>query len=41
MQAFLISCAVAVVVAFGAVFALDALQKPSSTAYTAPSSVRL
>ncbi|MEX0590312.1 MAG: hypothetical protein WD207_04430 [Xanthobacteraceae bacterium] len=41
MKVFLASCAVAIVLAVGAVFVLNGLQTPASVAFTAPSSVRL
>lgn len=41
MKVFLISCAVAVIVAVGAVYALDGIQRPADAAYTSKSGVRL
>lgn len=41
MKAFLISCAVAIIVAVGAVYTLDAYQTPADTAFTSPTGVRL
>ena len=41
MKAFLASCAVAIVVAVGAVYALDAYQKPAETAFKSSTGVRL
>jgi hypothetical protein len=41
MKAFLVSCAVAIVVAIGAVYALDAYQQPADVTFTSSTGVRL
>jgi hypothetical protein len=41
MKVFLISCAVAIIVAIGATFVLDAYQKPAEMAYKSSTGVRL
>jgi hypothetical protein len=41
MKVFLISCAVAIIVAVGAVYVLDSYQKPADMAFASPSGVRL
>jgi hypothetical protein len=41
MKVFLISCAVAIIVGIGAVYVLDAYQKPADIAFASPSGVRL
>jgi hypothetical protein len=41
MKAFLASCAVAIIVAVGAVYVLDAYQKPADVTYTSSTGVRL
>lgn len=41
MKVFLISCAVAIIVAVGSVYVLDAYQKPAEVAYKSSSGVRL
>jgi hypothetical protein len=41
MKAFLGACAVAIIVAVGAVYTLDAYQKPAEIGFTSSSGVRL
>jgi hypothetical protein len=41
MKMFLISCAVAIIVAIGATFVLDAYQEPAEMAYKSSTGVRL
>jgi hypothetical protein len=41
MKAFLISCAVAIVVAVGSVYVLDGYQRSAETAFASQSGVRL
>jgi hypothetical protein len=41
MKVFLISCAVAIIVAVGAVYVLDAYQRPATSAFASSSGVRL
>jgi hypothetical protein len=41
MKVFLISCAVAIVVAIGSIYALDGFQRQADVAYSSKSGVRL
>jgi hypothetical protein len=41
MQSFIAACVVAVIIAVGAVYVLDAYQQPAATAYKSPTGVRL
>jgi hypothetical protein len=41
MKVFLISCAVAIIVAVGAVYTLDGFQRPADAAFSSKSGVRL
>ena len=41
MKVFLISCAVAIIVAIGAVYTLDAYQQPADVSFTSSTGVRL
>lgn len=41
MREFLAACVVAVVLAVGALYVLDSVQKTSMSAYTVPGSVRI
>ena len=41
MKVFLISCAVAVIVAVGSVYAVDGFQRPADVAFSSKSGVRL
>ncbi len=41
MQSFIAACVVAIVLAIGAVYVLDAYQEPASIAYKSPTGVRL
>jgi hypothetical protein len=41
MQSFILACVAAVVIAFGAVYVLEAVQQPASTAYASPTGARI
>jgi hypothetical protein len=41
MQSFIAACVVAVIIAVGAVYVLDAYQEPAAIAYKSPTGVRL
>jgi hypothetical protein len=41
MQSFIIACAVAIIVAVGAVYVLNTFQEPVAVAFASPTGVRL